>query len=269
MNSPSEAQFEIAGVQSNRMISEGIWKMVAIAPRISALPRPGQFVHVRVSSGFKPFLRRPLSLGPCLDGKITLIYAVRGEGTRLLTTKVRGDPIDLIGPLGRGFDLPPPDLIPILVGGGIGVVPLLFFNYSLGCSGYPRQFLLGVRSAAFLNVNENDIARRRIKIASDDGSVGFKGNVIQLLEKTLDEKPDRQVMIFACGPNPMLAELKRLCLERNLEAQVSLEVPMGCGVGACQSCAVARADGSGYWLVCQDGPVFNIRDVLLDPGTGV
>jgi len=253
-------------VEQVRKISDGIWDMTVLAPKIAGASRAGQFVHVRVSDDFIPFLRRPLSVGPARGDFFRLIFTVKGSGTRLLAAKEAGGEIDLIGPLGRPFIIPGEDQFPILVAGGIGVVPLLLLDNQLP-SDREMEFLLGIRSLKDATVDEVEVGQRRIHLSSEDGGVGFHGSVIDLLIKKLDElNHEKNIVIYGCGPGPMLYALKKLCQERSIPAYVSLEVPMGCGVGACQSCAVPRADGGGYYLVCHDGPVFNAADVVLLPG---
>ena len=239
--------------------------MTVLSSKIAAASRAGQFVHVRVSEGFIPFLRRPLSIGPASGDFFRLIFTVKGFGTRLLAAKAPGSALDLIGPLGRPFPSPDKDRLPILVAGGIGVVPLLLLDNQLSVE-QEREFLLGVRSRQDATVDEVEVDQRCIRLSSDNGSIGFHGNVISLLRKRLEELKQKKVVIYGCGPGPMLCALKKLCQETSIPAYVSLEVPMGCGVGACQSCAVPRSDGGGYYLVCHDGPVFNAKDVELNPG---
>ena len=255
---------EIGEVLAVKPVSADIWEMVVRAPRIADVARAGQFVHVRIGEGFSPFLRRPLSIGPCHDGCMMLIFTVRGEGTRLLAAKKPGDKIDLIGPLGNPFRLPDKNAVSFLVAGGIGIVPLLLLDDQIS-EKQSRQFLLGIRTRDLLSVSSEQVTQRRIILATEDGSAGFHGNGVQLLASVLEGNADSSVMVYGCGPTPMMNALKQLCKEQDIAAQVSLEVPMGCGVGACQSCAVSRADGEGYFLVCCDGPVFDINQVNLIP----
>lgn len=238
--------------------------MVVRSRRLAETAKSGQFLHIRAGQGFMPFLRRPLSVGPCRGDRLTLIFTVRGEGTRLLSLLQPGAALDIIGPLGTSFVMPPENSEVLLVAGGIGVVPLLLLDDQLPKS-QARRFLLGIRSLSYITVGNADLTRRKIKLATDDGSTGFKGNVINLLERELAEIKN-PLAVYGCGPAPMLTTLKELCLRRGIPAQVSLEVPMGCGVGACQSCAVPRADGAGYYMVCRDGPTFDINAVDLTPG---
>jgi len=256
---------EACEIISNTEITTDTWEMAVVAKRIATECKPGQFVHVRTGSGFNPFLRRPLSIGPCNGDRLRLIFIVRGVGTRILAEMQPGEIVDLVGPLGNPYQLPDKDEIAILVGGGIGVVPLLILNDYL-----PKErenhFLLGIRSMDLLPILPAEIEQRGIDIASDDGSIGFNGLVTHLLESKLDELAGRSMRIYGCGPEPMTRAIKDICIKRGIPAQVSLEVPMGCGVGACQSCAVLRVDGNGYLLVCKDGPVFDVNEVDLTPG---
>ncbi len=252
-------------IEQVRKISNGIWDVTVFSPEIARSSRAGQFVHVRVTDGFNPFLRRPLSVGPCRGDYLSLIFNVKGVGTSLLAEKHPGDRIDLIGPLGNPFTFPEDDQHPVLVAGGIGVVPLLLLDTQLPGS-VARDFLLGVRSTDCLTVDDVEIRRRKINLASDDGSIGYNGTVIDLLERLLIKLKQRNVVIYGCGPGTMMLALKDVCTARSITAYVSLEVPMGCGVGACQSCAVPKADGDGYYLVCRDGPAFDASEVDLSAG---
>lgn len=260
---------EVGRVTASREISAGLWDLVITAPQIASVSRAGQFAHVRASDGFNPFLRRPLSIGPVTDTELRLIFHVRGEGTRLLAAKGIGDPVDLIGPLGHPIEIPADASPLIFVTGGIGVVPLLTLDYQLPFR-RDRMFILGVRSVEHIPVSLSEAASRSIRWASDDGSLGFYGNAVQLLGQLVGELNDGvKPLVIACGPGPMLKGTKKFCLDSGIPALVSLEVTMGCGVGACQSCAVPRSDGKGYLLVCKDGPVFDCRDVVLEPGVTI
>ncbi|HHE47108.1 MAG TPA: dihydroorotate dehydrogenase electron transfer subunit [Bacteroidetes bacterium] len=252
-------------VEQVRKISGSVWDMTIHSPAIAGASRAGQFVHVRVSDGFNPFLRRPLSVGPCRGDYLRLIFVVKGVGTRLLAGKHPGDIIDMIGPLGNPFPAPETDQYPILVAGGIGMVPLLLMDNQF-VNSIDHDFLLGMRSSAHQTVDDVEIKRLKIVIASDDGSIGYHGTVIDLLENRLTELKRRKIVVYGCGPVPMLQSLKEVCVSRSIPAYISLEVSMGCGVGACQSCAVPRADGDGYYLVCRDGPAFRASAVDLNAG---
>lgn len=243
-------------------IAPDLWDMVVESPRIAAVSRAGHFVHARVADGYLPFLRRPLSIGPVGNGRLRLIFQIRGEGTRLLARRQAGETIDLIGPLGSTFPDPMPGEHPILLGGGIGAVPLMLLDDQIPTE-LRRTFLVGARSRSILSITEAEASTRNVRWATDDGTLGFHGNSVALLEQVISHVAGTPV-VYSCGPGPMLRAMKRLCTERGVKAYASLEVPMGCGVGACQSCAVKKSDGSGYLLVCKDGPVFDARDVVLE-----
>lgn len=260
----NEPLAELGRVISNTKISENTWDMIVEAPTIARVSQAGQFVHVRVGSSFNPFLRRPLSVGPCDNQNLRLIFNSVGVGTRIMTSRTAGDPIDLIGPLGRSFPDLPENSTPVFVAGGIGIVPLLHLDYQLP-DHIERMFILGVRSENFLSMTLNEIMSRKVKVASDDGSFGYNGNVVQLLANEVQEQSLKNLIVYGCGPGPMMKALKDYCHAMDFPLYVSLEVSMGCGLGACQSCAVPRADQNGYLLVCKDGPVFKAEEVDLSP----
>ncbi|MDP8228554.1 MAG: dihydroorotate dehydrogenase electron transfer subunit [Candidatus Electryoneaceae bacterium] len=296
---------EIGRTVEIKKISEAAWELVVYAPKIASICKAGQFVHIRCADQFQPFLRRPFSIGPTphfpriqseevknrasflslvqgsqemsisaqmpneeeKKGCIRLIFTVRGVGTHLLTKKQVDDPVDIIGPLGNPFIFPDEDVMPILVAGGIGIVPLLRLDDELP-DDQERRFLLGIRSKDMLTINESEVERREIIVACDNGDLGFQGNVVELLAHQLDDElSGRSVIVYGCGPTMMVVALKELCLGRDIPGYISMEVPMGCGIGACQSCIVPRADGEGYRLVCSDGPVFDMREIDLKPET--
>ncbi len=256
---------ESGNIISNRQVSVATWEMIVRSPVIATNSKAGQFVHVRTGSGFNPFLRRPLSIGPVDGENLRLIFTIRGEGTRLLALKQSGELIDLIGPLGNGFQSPEPGQSAVLIGGGIGVVPLLLLNNQIE-DNIPTAFFLGVQSKEHLPVTAHEIETLKISVSSDSGGIGYKGTVIDLFLSRLDEFDLKSLRIYSCGPSPMLSKLKELCIKFDIPAQVSLEVPMGCGIGACQSCAAQKADSDEYLLVCKDGPAFDIREVVLSKG---
>lgn len=254
------ATVEIARIKKVASVTEHIYEITLQSPMIARTVKPGQFVHVRIDSTFQPFLRRPLSVGPCDEDDLTLIFVVRGRGTAALAGMKPGDLLDLIGPLGSPFELPEPGKVAILVAGGIGVVPLLLLNEIIPHE-QPRHFILGVRSSDHLPVSDRKIKQHSILLASDDGSCGFEGNSIDLLNRMMKTIDPALAAIFGCGPFPMLKALKSYCTSHSITGQVSLEASMGCGVGACQGCAVPRPGGTGYLLACSDGPVVDMADV--------
>jgi dihydroorotate dehydrogenase electron transfer subunit len=211
---------------------------------------PGQFFMVRVNDFNYPLLRRPFSVANYTDKYIEIIYRVVGEGTNILSSKKEGEFIDLLGPLGNGFlDINGNKKI-FLVGGGIGVAPLIYLKnvieryYKLPYSAY-----FGFNSADEVYVEFGNIATM-------DGSKGAIGNVVDLAESALDEKS----IVFACGPTIMLKRLAYVCYEKGCDMRVSLESRMACGIGVCLGCVVETE--SGYKKVCDNGPVFDYKEIV-------
>lgn len=222
---------------------------------------PGQFVHIRCGEGL--LLRRPISVCSCMedepDDLLSIVFEVRGEGTRWLAGRELGDSLDVLGLAGNGFDLKPEGRY-LLVGGGIGIPPML------GCAQYTggrATAILGGRSRDKIILEDffrEDCAK--VLCATDDGSLGHHGFVDALVRRELSE--DRGYDgVLACGPKPMLRNVAKVAEEFGIPCQVSMEERMGCGVGACLVCACDMADGSRKH-VCKDGPVFDSREVDWD-----
>lgn len=219
--------------------------------------RPGQFVHIKC--GDANLLRRPISICEWTGSKdgdtLTIVFEVRGEGTAWLARRPAGHTVDVLGPLGNGFDAE--DGPYLLVGGGIGVPPMLG---CAGSSGGTSTAILGFRSkdkAILLDRFEEDCID--VHIATDDGSLGYHGFVDALVRQEL-EKEHHYQGVLACGPKPMLRSVAKVAAEFGVPCQVSMEERMGCGVGACLVCACDMAGGERKH-VCKDGPVFNAEEV--------
>ena len=231
-------------------------------PDIAAVSKAGQFVHVRVP-GFT--LRRPISICEVekAAGTIRILFDIRGEGTKVLANTKEGELVDVMGPLGNGFTLLDSDKTAVVVGGGIGVPPMLQTAKSYGKN---ATAILGFRSADKIVLTDDfEAQQNRVMLCTDDGSAGHHGVVTDLLKQRFDEgKPD---IVYACGPKVMLKFVAKLCAEYGVRCQVSLEERMACGVGACLGCAtpIRRDDGSVTYLhVCKDGPVFDAERVVFD-----
>jgi dihydroorotate dehydrogenase electron transfer subunit len=241
--------------------------------------RPGQFVMLRPIGSTDPLLGRPFALyDTYLDGRgepagIDVVYLVVGKVTRRLASLRPGDTLEAWGPLGNGFPEPRGDDHVGLVAGGIGQTPFLaHMRELLGERGYggqaPRRrvrrvsLYYGVRTADLAaGVDDFRHAGASVHLATDDGSLGFRGFVTDLLEQ--HEMPQH---VFGCGPEPMLKALARLGRRRGTPCDLSLETPMACGVGICFSCvtAVRTDDGWDYRRVCVDGPVFDAAMLRWD-----
>jgi len=248
--------------------------------------------ELRESSGRNLLLRRPLSFAGITseaagDVVLEVLYCVLGPATLRMTTLAQGDTISVIGPLGKGYSLPAGKKLALLVSGGMGAPPLQHMAQWL------RQHHGEVEPVAFVgarSVSElpysvegskvsgepslcvSEFARYHVKsmVATDDGSLGYKGFVTQMLARWLDHArlSSGDAIIYACGPEAMMAATARLASERGIECQVSMERMMACGIGLCQSCAVeCRGNGdTEYRLCCKDGPVFDARDVVWEEG---
>ena len=219
---------------------------------------PGQFVEVRVDNSPSTFLRRPISIN-FVDrdaNELWLLVAAIGEGTRHITTLKPGDTLNCVLPLGNGFTMPKSssDRV-LLVGGGVGVAPLLYMGAEMKRNGIEPTFLLGARSAA--DLLEIDLFRRygRVCITTEDASEGAEGFVTN--QSVLGERCD---MIATCGPKPMMVAVARYAYKAGVECEASLENMMACGLGACLCCVEKTTEGN--LCVCKEGPVLNIKKLL-------
>ena len=222
---------------------------------------PGQFVEIRVDGSPSTFLRRPISIN-FVDTEanvLWLLVAVVGDGTRRLAQLQAGEKLNCLLPLGNGFTMPQKKEERILlVGGGVGVAPLLYMGAQMALKGCEPTFLLGARTAKDLLML--DIFRKygRVYVTTEDGSEGEKGFVTNhsLLQK---EQFDR---IATCGPTPMMKAVARYARQANTTCEVSLENLMACGLGACLCCVEKTTEGN--LCVCKDGPVFDTKRLLWE-----
>lgn len=257
-----------ARLLDNNKVGEYHYKITLEAPQIAKAALPGQFVMVRVDNGDTPLLRRPLGIhrvrarGPRSEAAVELLFGVVGPGTKILAQKKSGEYADIIGPLGNGFTFGPGarGFRPVLVAGGMGVAPLVFLAEKL--RGSKALVLVGAKTKDHILCQEDfRKAGCEVKIATDDGSKGFKGYVSDLLKNTVcDTSDQRRTTIYACGPRPMLQAISYLAQAHRIPAQVSLEEHMACGIGACLGCAVNTR--VGFKRVCKEGPVFNVEEIL-------
>ncbi|MGR6835670.1 dihydroorotate dehydrogenase electron transfer subunit [Syntrophomonas erecta] len=249
----------------HNQISDDMYEIEFISPKIAPLCQPGQFIHVKPGVYNQPLLRRPLSLCDVDKklGSITLLYKRVGEGTDMLTRVRTKDYLDVMGPLGQGFSLPGSGKNVVLVGGGVGIAPLVYLARVLKEQHCQVKVFHGMENRRQLAAFEKF---RAIGIdflpATMDGSAGFKGLVTDLLWKKIN--PTEIDYVYTCGPEPMMAAVADYCREYGLPGEVSLEEYMACGVGACLGCARKLKPEDEYYVkVCHDGPVFNMQDVCL------
>jgi dihydroorotate dehydrogenase electron transfer subunit len=241
-------------------LSDDILRIRIGSEKIRERAAPGQFVMLKVADGIDPLLRRPFSLHDVHDESFELLYRVVGKGTSVLSGRRCGDSIDSIGPLGEGFK--PADGRTLLVAGGMGIAPLLFLSRRLKEYGKDPVLAYGAGTASSLvRVDSFRSLGVTVKLATEDGSMGFAGTCVDLLELELSKSDYGAV--YACGPARMLAVMSGLCERYGVEScQVSIEARMACGVGACMGCSVSSKSG-GYRAVCKDGPVFEIGEIAF------
>lgn len=252
---------EKATVTLREQLSSENVRLTLRSPQIAAAAQPGQFVMVRVGSGRDPLLSRPFSIHRVrTDGSIQIYFKVVGRGTALLAGAREGDALSVLGPLGNGFQFA--EQPACLVGGGLGIAPLLFLADRLGGRGADRgldRIILGGRTRAEVEPLIADFETTGIAVCAttDDGSYGLRGFVTKAFA-SLDLPAG--CTVYCCGPEPMMAGMALLSRERNLPCQVSVESVMACGMGACLGCSRPARNGE-YVHVCLDGPVFDAEEM--------
>ena len=254
------AQVKIkARVESQVQLADGVYSMELLAPEIASAARAGQFISVYTKDKSK-LLPRPISL--CgIDrerGILRIVYRVAGAGTAEFSAYRAGDSVEIMGPLGNGFTLK--DKKAILIGGGIGVPPMLELMKELSCE---RTAVLGYRDQQLFLKDEFE-ACGPVCVATEDGSAGTKGNVLDAIR----EQGVQGEIIYACGPTPMLRAVKAYAMEKRIECYISLEERMACGIGACLACVCQSKDVDSHSHVhnkriCKDGPVFAAEEVEI------
>ena len=268
-------------VLSNQELSPGYFRMRLLAPGYSGVARAGQFLMFRVQLSQLPLLRRPFGifrvgfLPPDCDGLpakefVEILYKVVGGGTTLMSQLHQGDRVEVLGPLGRGFDLGDPNQEKILVGGGIGLVPLYMLAEKMVANSRVRLLMGGRTRDDIITVTEFERLGVETYVSTEDGSLGEEGLVTQVLARKLTKYPHSSV--YACGPLPMIDAVQKICSRHGTPLQVSLEALMACGVGACLGCVVKGVGHSEenpqYLCTCKQGPVFNAEQLdwrRLDP----
>ena len=237
-------------------------------PKVAFTVQPGQFVEIAVADAAFPLLRVPLSVGlaDVERGTIDVLYEVLGPKTEVFCKLDEGEGVACLGPLGRGFEQPASRRDAILVGGGIGVPPLLFLGHNLRSSEIDVRLLVGALSSDKLLPREIlSPAAQRLSYATDDGSYGHHGFVTDLLREAIEES--EECVVYACGPHLMMKAVASVCAETNTPCQVSLEEYMACGIGICVGCVVERARTDGlspyetYSRICVDGPVYDAKEI--------
>lgn len=255
---------------------------IVLHTEIALEAKPGQFVHIQVSTCLDPLLRRPISIAEIdVENKeITLMYRIRGKGTERLAQVRPGEELSLLGPMGRGFTVPTQGEL-LLVAGGIGVFPLFALAKAAKEKKLSVRLFWGGENRAFFEsagLQSWTEAGIEVKLSTMDGSVGEKGTVLDLIQREHLNIPEHQgtnhpaspsaprfqTSVAICGPNPMMQVVCEYFLDYDYSVEVSLEERMGCAVGACLGCICTLRDENGDLRrakVCKDGPVFDAKEV--------
>ena len=238
--------FEIV---KNVALTADVYKM-ELAGDTSAVTAPGQFVNIKLEG---KFLRRPISVNDCVDGLLTIIYKVVGEGTAQMAKMQAGEKLDILTGLGNGYDLADAGEHPVLLGGGVGVPPLYMLAKQLIAAGKRVSVVLGFNKASeVFYADEFAALGANVTVTTVDGSMGVKGFVTDAL-------PADYTYFYTCGPEPMLKAVYRAT---NTSGQMSFEERMGCGFGACMGCSCKTI--TGYKRICKEGPVMRKEEILWE-----
>ena len=244
---------------SKREICKGVFEFVIESENIASSAECGQFLHI--DCGSDTFLRRPISICDSENGQVRFIFEVKGKGTEALSKYEVGDYINVMGPLGHGFEIKDEFKNPVIIGGGIGVFPL----YKLAKKLKNANVFLGFRSAdRVVMEKEFEAVSNMTIVGTDDGSYGYNGYIANAMEHYISN--NNCDIIYCCGPKPMLKAVKTIAESHGILCQLSLEQRMGCGIGACLVC-VCKTNNEGmdgYKQVCRSGPVFYSTEVTLD-----
>ncbi len=257
----------IARIVQKRSITPDLFVLRIAAPSVFIAAKAGQFVNVlpRIGS-IDPLLRRPFSIYQKSDSWIEIIIQIHGKGTAELAKHTEGDEVDLIGPLGQPWNIDSGNYkTALLVVGGVGVASMPSLTQVLLDTTIPFATYYGARTSALFA----DEYLKQIEYATDDGSKGYRGTIIELLRTHLAEERYQLPKLFVCGPNPMMRAAAALAEEFDIPCEVSLETEMACGVGICQGCPVQTteaekiASGKSFHLVCTHGPSFEREQIVF------
>ncbi|MBI4115036.1 MAG: dihydroorotate dehydrogenase electron transfer subunit [Candidatus Omnitrophica bacterium] len=249
---------ETVTILDNRKVNAEYYKLSFRSKRLAKNVLPGQFLQMKIEEGYDPFLRRPFSYYRTVGDRVEILYEILGMGTKLLTEKGKGGTLKVLGPLGRGFSRHVERKKRILVGGGVGVPPLVFLAERYDC----YQFLIGTKSRKeILPSSEIKKFAKTVRYTTEDGSFGKKGLVTNLLEDLLKkEKGNPQdYFIQTCGPNRMMERVMEIADHHGIEGEASWDETMACGVGVCLGCMVLTR--KGWTASCKEGPVFRFDEM--------
>ena len=251
-------------ILSNNSVTSDTFLLRISSPELAVSAKPGQFIMIRVNESIDPALRRPFSIcGIENENIIKILYKVVGRGTEILSNKKTGDHLSVLGPLGTGFKIPDKSKKIYIVSGGIGIAPLLFLYQKIKKFN-DITFLTGFKTSS--EIIDTALTGNYIGnlVSTDDGSTGHNGLITDLLVENLEQYIQKNVIIYTCGPLPMLKAVRDISLKYRVSCQVSMETFMACGLGACQGCVVSSGvtkTSASYLHVCKEGPVFDINEI--------
>lgn len=238
-------------VENNIPLTENVYKMQLLGDT-AAITAPGQFVNIRLEG---KFLRRPISVCDCEEGRLTIIYKVVGSGTEIMSRLSHGDALDVLSGLGNGYDLDRCKDAPLLIGGGVGVPPMYLLAKKLIEKGKRVSVILGFNTASEVFFKEEfEALGADVTVTTVDGSMGTKGFVTDAMAQMKEYS-----FFYTCGPMPML---RAVYTESKTSGQLSFEERMGCGFGACMGCSCKTI--TGYKRICKEGPVLSKEEILWD-----
>ena len=254
-----------AKIIRHERIARDFYKMRLGSVYMAKNSEPGQFVEIKCSKEHGVLLRRPLGVHRILNDGIEVLYEIVGKGTELLSRKKQGEALDIIGPLGNGFFVQRAaysvQRTAVLVAGGVGVAPFVALAENLRKNKHDVIAIIGAKTKShILCADEFKSLGCKVKISTEDGSLGKRGLITEQLPKLLSTIDYRLSTIYACGPYPMLKAVGRIAGSSGIPCQVSMEERMACGVGVCLGCPVKVKIG-GYKMICKDGPVFDAKEI--------
>lgn len=237
-------------ITENKLISPKIYKLVVESDKLNEDIKPGQFFMLKtLDNAF--LLPRPISVNDTEENKVTFLYRVEGMGTTTISKMRKDDEIQIFGPLGNGFDMNMLKGKIAIVGGGIGIAPLLYLAKKLGKS---ADVYLGYRDSVYI-AEEFENYSNSLVIVTEDGKTGQKGFVTEYV------KIENYDVVVACGPEIMMNKIIAKCRDKNIKCYISLERRMACGLGACLGCTVETINGNKR--ACKDGPIFSSEELVL------
>lgn len=254
-------------IQEIKKVQKNIYKIRLNSSYLAKISKPGQFIHLKIEGPF--MLRRPISIHSVKNSSVYLLFRVKGEGTKALSFLNKNSVLDIVGPLGNGFEYASKIKNyqqQILIAAGIGAAPMFYLAEKISKKTKEQNNLIVLAAKTkkeLLCEKEFKALGFKVAVATDDASKGFKGTAVDLLSKLMS-KDKRSKAIYACGPDVMFKSLykKIIVKDKKIDCQISYEQFMGCGVGVCSACAVPT--DQGYKRACKEGPVFDIKRIKFD-----